>query len=637
MKRKNLTIKKLLTIGAVVITLVLLIMGGLTNYLVQDSFLQHQLIATIHDVQNRELLIRKAEKDFLAYEVGNLDFHRTANSVLLDNIKSNLSEIQLRLDEIERYKTINSLQLNDQLKRTKIEFEQYQLLLNKMVNLILVKGFKDYGIEGNMREQIHWVETELKHIDKPQFTVLMLTLRRHEKDYLLRKDLAYRDKFGNENKKFIQLLENGNNKEQELIPHIIKYQELFLELIKADIQLGLSQENGLMYQIGKTIETIESNLDSITKTVEKASNKNINRIAWNLFILIALSSVVIIYLLIRISRHIVRSISDIKTHVTRLGHGELPEEIPIYNNDEIAEMKASINVLTLNLKNTRDFAEAVGNGNFEKSVDVFGNEGDLGKALVEMRQKLLQVSGEREKQMKESEHRLWANEGFSHLHGILGSNKQNDEDHYYRIISKLVLYLKANQGTVMVMEEREGENLLVQKGVYAYDRKRLNEKELKIGEGLIGAVAFEKQTLYMTHLPENYINITSGLGDAPPKNLVIVPCIIEDELMGIIELASFSTFEPFQIEFLERVAVDVASNIKKKQIEETTRDLLYKTQMQASALAEKEEEMRQNLEELQTTQEVLEKRENELTIEIENLKYENHRLMAQLDFAPTLQ
>jgi len=94
---------------------------------------------------------------------------------------------------------------------------------------------------------------------------------------------------------------------------------------------------------------------------------------------------------------------------------------------------------------------------------------------------------------------------------------------------------------------------------------------------------------------------------------------------------------PFQIEFLERVAVDVASNIKKKQIEETTRDLLYKTQMQASALAEKEEEMRQNLEELQTTQEVLEKRENELTIEIENLKYENHRLMAQLDFAPTLQ
>jgi len=293
------------------------------------------------------------------------------------------------------------------------------------------------------------------------------------------------------------------------------------------------------------LKPIESNLDSITKTVEKASNKNINRIAWNIFILIALSSVVIIYLLIRISRHIVRSISDIKTHVTRLGHGELPEEIPIYNSDEIAEMKASINVLTLNLKNTRDFAEAVGNGNFEKSVDVFGNEGDLGKALVEMRQKLLQVSGEREKQMKESEHRLWANEGFSHLHGILGSNKQNDEDHYYRIISKLVLYLKANQGTVMVMEEREGENLLVQKGVYAYDRKRLNEKELKIGEGLIGAVAFEKQTLYMTHLPENYINITSGLGDAPPKNLVIVPCIIEDELMGIIELASFSTFEPF--------------------------------------------------------------------------------------------
>ncbi|MCK9208119.1 MAG: HAMP domain-containing protein, partial [Salinivirgaceae bacterium] len=568
---------------------------------------------------------------FLAYEVGNLDFHRTTSSKLLDEITANLSVIQQRLDEMADHNTINSLQLNDQLEETKQEFEQYQLLLEKMVSLLLVKGFKDFGIEGKMRDQIHGVETELIKLDKPQLSVLMLTLRRHEKDYLLRKDLGYREKFGAEYLKFIQLLEKGNDNEQALIPHVKQYHELFLQLIQTDIQLGLAQDNGLRFQMGKTIETIESNLASITKSVEKASKKNINRIVWNLFILIAFSSLVIIYLFVRISRHIIRSISDIRAHVARLGHGELPDEIPIYNNDEIAHMKGSINELTKNLKNTRDFAEAVGNGNFEKSVDVFGNEGDLGKALVEMRQKLLQVSGDRERQMKESEHRLWANEGFSQLHAILGSNQQNNEDYYYRIISKMVLYLKANQGTIMVLEERNGDKLLVQKGVYAYDRNRINEKELKIGEGLIGAVAFEKQTLYMTQLPINYINITSGLGDAPPTNLVIVPCMVEDELLGIIELASFTIFEPFHIEFLERVAVDVASNIKKKQIEETTRDLLYKTQIQAKELAEKEEEMRQNLEELQATQEVLENRENELNREIEFLKQENHKLKTQIN------
>jgi HAMP domain-containing protein len=606
-------------------------MGILTNYLVQDSFSQYRLIAIIQEVQNRELLVRKAEKDFLAYEVGNLDFHRTTSSKLLDEITANLLVIQQRLDEMADHNTINSLQLNDQLEETKQEFEQYQLLLEKMVSLLLVKGFKDFGIEGKMRDQIHGVETELIKLDKPQLSVLMLTLRRHEKDYLLRKDLGYREKFGAEYLKFIQLLEKGNDNEQALIPHVKQYNELFLQLIQTDIQLGLAQDNGLRFQMGKTIETIESNLASITKSVEKASKKNINRIVWNLFILIAFSSLVIIYLFVRISRHIVRSISDIRAHVARLGHGELPDEIPIYNNDEIAHMKGSINELTKNLKNTRDFAEAVGNGNFEKSVDVFGNEGDLGKALVEMRQKLLQVSGDRERQMKESEHRLWANEGFSQLHAILGSNQQNNEDYYYRIISKLVLYLKTNQGTIMVLEERNGEKLLVQKGVYAYDRNRISEKELKIGEGLIGAVAFEKQTLYMTQLPANYINITSGLGDASPTNLVIVPCMVEDELLGIIELASFTIFEPFHIEFLERVAVDVASNIKKKQIEETTRDLLYKTQIQAKELAEKEEEMRQNFEELQATQEVLENRENELNREIEFLKQENHKLKTQIN------
>ncbi|HCC29969.1 MAG TPA: hypothetical protein DEQ03_07945 [Marinilabiliales bacterium] len=182
MNRKNLTIKKLLTISAIITTLVLLVMGILTNYLVQDSFSQYRLIAIIQEVQNRELLVRKAEKDFLAYEVGNLDFHRTTSSKLLDEITANLLVIQQRLDEMADHNTINSLQLNDQLEETKQEFEQYQLLLEKMVSLLLVKGFKDFGIEGKMRDQIHGVETELIKLDKPQLSVLMLTLRRHEKD-----------------------------------------------------------------------------------------------------------------------------------------------------------------------------------------------------------------------------------------------------------------------------------------------------------------------------------------------------------------------------------------------------------------------------------------------------------------------
>ena len=135
----------------------------------------------------------------------------------------------------------------------------------------------------------------------------------------------------------------------------------------------------------------------------------------------------------------------------------------------------------------------------------------------------------------------------------------------------------------------------------------------------------------MTHLPANYINITSGLGDAPPNSVLIVPCLSENELLGIIELASFSPIEPFQIEFVERVAADIAYNIRKMKIEETTRELLEKTQSQASELAEKEEEMRQNLEELKATQDSMQSRENELITKIKQMSVENDELKLVLD------
>jgi hypothetical protein len=283
-------------------------------------------------------------------------------------------------------------------------------------------------------------------------------------------------------------------------------------------------------------------------------------------------------------------------------------------------MKESINLLTYNLKNTKEFAEAVGNGNFEKEINVFGNEGDLGSALLDMRQKLLQIAKERENQLKEAEQRNWANQGFNQVHGILTSEQDEEESFYYQIISKLTKYLGANQGTIFVLADRFGEAVLIQKGTYAFDRRKINQKEIKIGEGIVGAVAFEKQTTYHTHLPKDYINITSGLGDAPPSFLLIVPCLNDDQLLGIIEIASFFPIEDYKIKFVEQVASDIANNIRRINVNETTRTLLVKTQEQARELSEKEEAMRQNLEELKATQEAMQARERELLIQIEHLE-----------------
>ena len=253
----------------------------------------------------------------------------------------------------------------------------------------------------------------------------------------------------------------------------------------------------------------------------------------------------------------------------------------------------------------RELASDLIKGEFSKVPAKNKENDELISILENLRTSLIKNRESEQLRIKEDNKRNWISEGLAMFGEILRMPEEDMETLAYKLISNLVKYLKANQGGFYLIEERETKEKYFQMlACFAYDRKKYADKIIEWGDGLIGNCALEKKLTYMTDIPDGYLTITSGLGKANPDNLIIVPLLANDEVHGIIELASFNKIENFQIDFIERLAESIAMTLSGIKGNLKTKQLLHETQKQALELASQEEKVRQNIEELKATQEL---------------------------------
>jgi hypothetical protein len=328
---------------------------------------------------------------------------------------------------------------------------------------------------------------------------------------------------------------------------------------------------------------------------------------------IVLLGFVISYLIVR---SITNPINYLKAVVVKLGKGELVEDQKKkFSKDEIGEMAVAMDSLVSGLKATTHFAENIGKGKYDTDFSPLSEHDVLGNALITMRNNLSKVA-------EEDKTRNWATEGMAKFGEILRANNNNMEKLSDEIIGSLVKYLKANQGALYIIDETvDGEEpTMSMKACYAWDKKKYLNQQIHVGEGLAGQCWQERDIIFLTDVPSNYIKITSGLGDANPTSVLIVPLKVNDQVYGVVEIAGFQVFKSHEVEFVQKIAESIASTISSVKINARTQNLLEESQQMTEQMRAQEEEMRQNMEELQATQEEMARKERELLNQIDELK-----------------
>lgn len=370
-------------------------------------------------------------------------------------------------------------------------------------------------------------------------------------------------------------------------------------------------------EINLILLNIHEQLEELLRLVRIENNTRISNYHFILWVVTILDTVIFLLAYMVIWRKVIKPLKTSESEGKEVYDKGFTTILNYSRNDEIGSLTLLINKLVSDIRKATNFTRTL-RSNESSEVELETDyQTPLFDELIALRDNM------REIELKEAE-RSWNISGQAIFSDLLTKYNNDFEKLVDVIIEKLVKYVKGLQGGLFLLNE--GDNFLTLTSVYAYDRKKYVEKRIELGDGIVGQVWRERKTAYIENIPTGHVSIKSGLGEATPKSLLVIPLIDGDILYGVIEIASFHFFKQYEIEFVEKIGENIATTLASVRVNEQTQKLLKESQNLTEQMKSQEESMKQSLLDLQGAQEELKlrdiQRENELKYNTEKFSLE---------------
>lgn len=576
---------------------------------------------------------------FLHKEVIAPEIYISEKSLLLDSI-NNLAGKQIKLlDSIKTLPYYQNEISENQIKALKQDLVRFTRNNKEIFREVLDRGFNQTGKAGEWYRQGELIENYITSLKNPVLLKQWINIRKDEFRYNIGHNHETIEQLYDAAIKLKAAVLSSSPEITRGLPEadrlriaaeIEKYIETVNSVINKDKLLGFGSNEGRFGDQTILLETIAAKSENLNNKVADQLNQfTQTQFILRVLLLLLLTSLVVI-IIVSCYKSVLKSIYSIIGYLQELVKGKLPEPITLETKDEINQIAVLLGTFVKSLREKVKFAQSLGTEKERQGLQPLSNDDRLANALLDLQVSLKKAAEEDAKYKIEEKKRAWSNEGLAKFSEILRFQTSDIVELSDLIIKNLVKYLHANQGGVFYFVDDVPEDAHLELvSAFAFDRKKYISKRVEIGEGLVGTCAQEKLTIYMTDIPEGYITITSGLGEANPRCLLIVPLKNEEAIYGIIEIASFNILESHEIEFVEKLAQSIASTFASLKINVHTSQLLHQSKKQAEEMAQQEEEMRQNLEELQATQEESARKEAEIVSVLSAI--DNSSMVMELD------